>query len=92
MLCALSRGRNVLGHVLRLLHVSADDASVRAERNHRAHLSGADCACAAGAEDDLVLWEVLDGPSLEHGVHTEDVISPDVAHILVLLLRHGGRR
>lgn len=51
---ARSRRGDVAGHAFGLVDVAADDAGGGAEVNHCSDLGAADCACAAGAEDDFV--------------------------------------
>jgi hypothetical protein len=55
-------------------------------------LSGADCAGAAGAEYDFVVWGILEGRWFGAGkklcMCTEDSIFPDVAEVFVSVERH----
>lgn len=51
------RGSDVLGHVLRFLDISPDDASVSAEMDHGSDLGATDGASATGAKNDLVFWD-----------------------------------
>lgn len=50
-----AQSRHLCGHGLGFGRVSTDDEGIRTEVNEGLYLDGADCTCATGTKDDLVI-------------------------------------